>query len=105
MADIAARLIAQGVAHQVKNDTTKATETKQSEPCGRVVVLTDGGGFIEVYVAPERTPDMPRPQERVLWTLDVTAYTRTSPNGYKYAFLDARLVEAHDVAAALPAAA
>ena len=98
--DIAPRMTISGTAHRVTEGNTTATESSPARPCGNVVVLTDGGGFAEVYLDPDQVKHLPKQGERVLWTCDVSVWNKTLTNGQRFGILRARLAEAYDPAAA-----
>jgi hypothetical protein len=103
--DIAPRFILQGSTTRVTQSVTAATESSPAKPCARVVVLTDGGGFVEVYFDDEQIAHLPKQGERVLYSVDVRVWNRGTANGSRFGVLSARLAEVHDVAGSLHAVA
>jgi len=100
--DIAPRMTISGTAHRVTEGNTTATESSPARPCGNVVVLTDGGGFAEVYVDPDHITSLPKQGDRVLWTVDVSVWNKTLTNGQRFGILRVRLDQAYDATQAAP---
>lgn len=104
---IAPRMTVSGIAHKVTTRDIQGTETTQARKVADVVVLTDGGGFAEVYIDSTMLSDLPGQGERVLWSVDVALWNRRRRDGNgTYATLFTKLIEAYDASApAQPSAA
>ena len=91
---IAPRMKVEGTAHRVEKRTLAATDTHQARTVANVVVLTDGGGFIEVYIDSEKMVDCPDQGARLAWLCDVGLWNRQRRDGAgTYATLHVKLVE------------
>lgn len=98
--NIPPRMTITGTAHRVTPSVSKAREDRPAQPVANVVVLTDGGGFADVYLDPEHVAAgcTPKQGDRILWTCDVDLWTRTgSQSGTWYSTLFVRLIDAYDV--------
>jgi len=73
----------------------------------RVQVLTDDGGFIEVYVDPDHAAEVRQlgTGSQIAWAVEVGVFTRTSQSGSKWSSLSARMVRDLDAAPVTDSAA
>lgn len=82
--DVAPRVRIRGVVQRVENFRSKTRvdsdtgEVTGGEPAARVLLLTDGGGFAEVYVGPDDLRQVPEetPAE-IDWMVDLSIFSRT----------------------------
>lgn len=102
--NIPARATITGSVHRVTPSATAARDDRAPQPVANVVVLTDGGGFCEVYLDPEKVAAgcTPKVGDRVLWVCDVDTWTRTNQQGNRYTRLFVKLADAYDAAAHSP---
>lgn len=85
------RLICSGTAQRVVRGATEATASEPAREYAVVTVLTEAGGFIEVYYAADdllSVPEQGKTNLRVL--VDVDARRYEGKNGNTYAELQAR---------------
>ena len=105
-ATIAPRLALYGLVHRIDNRRTSPDDDGVVREARSVVVLSDGGGFAEVYVGPDDIAAVPRVGEPVAWVCDVSVWNRRTRDGERtYATLSFRFVQAIPADAALSSVA
>jgi hypothetical protein len=85
------RVICSGVAQRVTKGTTEATASDPARDYAVVTVLTDAGGFMEVYYAADdlqSVPEQGKTNLRIFTDIDARRYT--GKNDVVYAELQAR---------------
>lgn len=87
------RLIVVGNAHQVRKTQTRVSESQPvARECAFVVVLTEEGGFLEVYYGPDHVGALPAQGDEVAITIDCYAGLGTGSQGGRFAELRCRYV-------------
>lgn len=99
-ANIAPRFQVEGIAHRVDAKTLSATDTLPARDVANVMILTDGGGFAELYIGPEDMAACPVAGQRVRYSCDVSIWNRKTQDGSRtYPVLMVRFVADLDAAA------
>ena len=92
-------LIAQGVLRSLEvYKTGEKSAHGAGHDAGRAQILTNDGGFLDVYVDPTHVPDVRQlgPNSDVTWLVEVDVFTQTSAKGTRWSSLSARLIRDMD---------
>lgn len=95
-----ARLFCEAVLRQLEiYETGEKSSYGAGRQAGRAQVLTNDGGFLEIYIAPDKLAAVRQyaPGSDLRWRVDVDVFTQTSARGSRWSTLSASLVEDLDM--------